>query len=66
MLRRFLEIGVASMLFVATTPVPPGTNGCGWSSLDDVIVTMATGNAYVTIHTATYPGGVIRGQIEID
>jgi len=45
---------------------PDPVNDCGWTTLDDVIVAMATGNAYVNIHTATYPGGEIRGQIAID
>jgi hypothetical protein len=45
---------------------PDAGNDCGWTSLDDVIVAMATGNAYVNIHTATFPGGEIRGQIAID
>jgi hypothetical protein len=45
---------------------PDAGNVCGWTTLDDVIVAMATGDAYVNIHTATYPGGEIRGQIAID
>jgi hypothetical protein len=45
---------------------PDAGNTCGWTTLNDVVVAMATGNAYVNIHTATYPGGEIRGQIELD
>jgi hypothetical protein len=45
---------------------PDADNDCGWTTLNDVIVAMATGNAYVNIHTPTYTGGEIRGQIEID
>jgi hypothetical protein len=40
--------------------------GFGWTTLNDVVVAMATGNAYVNIHTNTYTGGEIRGQIELD
>lgn len=47
------------------TEPDPG-NPCGWATLDDVIVAMATGNAYVNVHTPTYTAGEIRGQIEID
>jgi hypothetical protein len=45
---------------------PDEGNQCGWTSLNDVLTAMVTGNAYVNVHTPTYPTGEIRGQVEID
>jgi hypothetical protein len=53
---------------------PDAGNGCGWTSLDDVVTAMLSGNAYVNVHTndgvpptntgpGDFPGGEIRGQI---
>lgn len=39
-----------------------GTNSAS-VSLDSLLVLMRTGKAYTNIHTATNPGGEIRGQI---
>ena len=35
----------------------------GINTIDDVIQAVANGNAYVNIHTTTFPGGEIRGQL---
>jgi hypothetical protein len=51
----------------------PG-NGCGWTSLSEVLAAMEAGTAYVNVHTndgvappntgpGDFPGGEIRGQI---
>ena len=45
---------------------PDAGNACGWLTLSDVLAAMVTGNAYVNVHTTNFPGGEIRGQIEID
>jgi hypothetical protein len=45
---------------------PDAGNGCGWDSLADVIGAMATGGAYVNIHTDMFQGGEIRGQVRVD
>ena len=45
---------------------PDAENDCGWDSLGDVLGAMASGKAYVNVHTQNFPGGEIRGQIEID
>ena len=37
--------------------------GIGINTIDDVIQAIVGGGAYVNIHTATFPGGEIRGQI---
>ena len=43
----------------------PG-NACGWEDLADVLGAMATGGAYVNVHTSQHPGGEVRGQIAVD
>lgn len=35
----------------------------GGLSLDDVLSAMRSGNAYCNVHTTSFPGGEIRGQI---
>jgi hypothetical protein len=45
---------------------PDANNRCGWADVDDVLDAMAAGLAYVNVHTATFPGGEIRGQIGSD
>ena len=51
------------------TSLNPG-NGCGWATLSDVAAAIASGNAYVNVHTTSDSGGVpsgeIRGQLEED
>jgi hypothetical protein len=47
------------------TAPDPG-NACGWKSLADVLGAMATGGAYVNVHTTQFPGGEIRGQVTVD
>ena len=45
---------------------PDAGNGCGWDDLADVLGAMATGGAYVNVHTARHRGGEIRGQVAVD
>ena len=47
------------------TAPDPG-NLCGWEDLADVLGAMATGGAYVNLHSTTHPGGEIRGQVTVD
>ncbi len=37
----------------------------GINTIDDVIQAIAGGGAYVNLHTATFPGGEIRGQLKV-
>ena len=39
------------------------TPAIGINTIDDVIQAVANGNAYVNIHTTTFPAGEIRGQL---
>ncbi len=43
---------------------PDAGTQCPWASLGDVLAALVTGNAYVNIHTANFPGGEIRGQVD--
>ncbi len=36
---------------------------CGFTSIGELVDAMATGDAYVNVHTLSFPGGEIRGQI---
>jgi hypothetical protein len=42
---------------------PDTGNSCGWADLGDVLGAIASGNAYVNIHTENFQGGEIRGQV---
>jgi hypothetical protein len=45
---------------------PDPDNACGWEDLADVLGAMATGDAYVNVHSTQFPGGEIRGQVTVD
>ena len=47
------------------TAPDPG-NACGWEDLADVLEAMATGGAYVNVHSTQFRGGEIRGQVTVD
>ena len=47
----------------AAFSAPNPGNACGWQDLSDVLGAMATGGAYVNVHTQQHPGGEIRGQV---
>jgi hypothetical protein len=43
---------------------PDPDNDCGWEDLDAVVDAVNNDNAYVNVHSADFPNGEIRGQIE--
>ena len=58
-----------------TAPDPGNPNPCNWSTLEDVLAAIRSGNTYVNVHTndgaappnsgpGDFPGGEIRGQIK--
>jgi hypothetical protein len=49
-----------------TFTAPDPGNACGWEDLADVLGAMATGEAYVNVHSTNHPGGEIRGQVTVD
>jgi Cu/Zn superoxide dismutase len=46
-----------------TFTTPDSGNACEWDDLADVLGAMATGDAYVNVHTTRHRGGEIRGQV---
>lgn len=63
------------VLASAVKTAPDAGNACGWTSLQDVITAIESGNAYVNVHTndgvappntgpGDFPGGEIRGQVQ--
>lgn len=42
---------------------PDAGNGCGWTTLADVIAAIESGDTYVNVHTTAHGGGEIRGQL---
>lgn len=54
---------VNGVLVQATVDGPDPGNACAWEELDDVLAAIASGNAYVNVHTLSHRGGEIRGQV---
>jgi hypothetical protein len=42
----------------------PASDLQGGISLADLVSNIRSGNAYVNVHTTTFPGGEIRGQLQ--
>jgi len=55
--------GVAIWISTKGTPLPPSFDGQA-TLTDAQAADMTAGRWYVNIHTARYPGGEIRGQLE--
>ncbi len=56
-------ITVNGILVEGPILAPNDGNGCGWTDVQDLVATMAAGNAYVNVHTLANPPGEVRGQI---
>ena len=46
-----------------TITAPNAGNGCGWADISAVAAAIASGNAYVNVHTTAASGGVPSGEI---
>jgi hypothetical protein len=58
-------LGAEGELQGSFTAPDPG-NLCGWETLADVLEAMASGGAYVNVHSTQFRGGEIRGQVTVD
>jgi hypothetical protein len=47
-------------------PAPPNTQGFAAGEFDELVRALRAGIAYANVHTATYGGGEIRGQLDDD
>ena len=51
---------------VAPAPAAPANQGIEAGQFDEVVRGIRAGTVYANVHTATYPGGEIRGQLDGD
>ena len=56
--------GTVTGTIVAADIIGPAGQGIAVGELDEVIEAIRAGKAYANVHTATYPGGEIRGQLK--
>lgn len=56
-------VSVNGILSQGTIDGPDPGNGCGWTSLEEVVAALESGDTYVNVHTVANPGGEIRGQV---
>ena len=56
-------VTVQGILARGTITAPDPGNGCGWSTVDDIIAALRSDDTYVNVHTIAHPPGEIRGQI---
>jgi len=56
--------GTVTGTIVAADIIGPAGQGIAAGELDEVIEAIRAGKAYANVHTPTFPGGEIRGQIK--
>ncbi len=57
-------VTVQGLLAQGNITAPDAGNGCGWSTVADVIAALRSGDTYVNVHTLSHPPGEIRGQVK--
>ena len=55
--------GMVTGTLTAASVVGPGNQGIGAGELEELVDALRAGIAYANVHTATWPGGEIRGQL---
>ena len=58
------QSGEVSGTLTAESVVGPGAQGIAPGELRELLAAIDAGVAYVNVHTTTFPGGEIRGQLE--
>jgi hypothetical protein len=51
---------------VAPAPAPPANQGIEAGKFDELVAGLRAGTVYANVHTASFPGGEIRGQLDED
>jgi len=51
-------------VIVASSTLGPGRQDLSAGEFDELVAAMRHGVAYVNVHSSTWPGGEIRGQIK--
>ena len=55
--------GTVTGLLTAANVVGPATQGLATGEFDELVAAIRDGVAYVNVHSTTFPGGEIRGQL---
>lgn len=56
----------AEGVITAANVIGPAGQGIAAGQFDELISAMRAGVTYANVHTATFPGGEVRGQIKLD
>lgn len=57
------EAGTVTGTIVAADVVGPAAQGIAAGELEELVSAIHAGAAYANVHTATFPGGEVRGQL---
>lgn len=57
------EAGTVTGTIVAADVVGPAAQGIAAGELEELVSAIRAGVAYANVHTATFPGGEVRGQL---
>ena len=58
-----VQSGTVTGLLTQANVVGPAEQGIAPAEFDEIVAAIRTGVAYVNVHSATFPGGEIRGQL---
>ena len=53
-------------MITAASVIGPAGQGISAGEFAELIRAIRSGNAYVNVHTMTFPAGEIRGQLSVD